>query len=456
MPVRLHARGPAEVGCGEAVAALLDWRGEPPGEARLHVAQRDAILRAFGTGDAGLNRCKVQLERVAVDRLGRVIGAEQPLGFAVGLGEPGLIPTVRTFEIAQRFGIDREESDRGAVFGSHVRDGGAIRQRHAGQTRPEELDEFVDHALLAQHLRHGQHEIGGGDAIAQFAREFEAHDLRHQHVERLTEHDGFGLDAADTPADHTQTIDHGGVRVGADQRVRVSHRAARVLRGERGTRQVLEVHLMHDAGGRWHNAEVRERLLAPAQELVAFPVASELDLGVLLERGGGAKVVHLHGVIDDEIDRHQRIDLVGIRAHALHGFAHGGKIDHARHAGEVLENDARRLERNLGRLGSGGLPVGEAYHVVTRDLILIARAQRSFEQHADREWQLAEVHLQLRRERVEAVVLDRARGRDEWLANAESVANGCVHDASFPVTAAHRAAGKTGRHTGPPVNGFSL
>ena len=32
-----------------------------------------------------------------------------------------------------------------------------------------ELDELADHALLAQHLRDGQHQVGRGRALAQLA-----------------------------------------------------------------------------------------------------------------------------------------------------------------------------------------------------------------------------------------------------------------------------------------------
>ena len=52
-------------------------------------------------------------------------------------------------------------------------------------------------------------------------------------------------------------------------------------------------------------------------------------------------------MVDDEIDRHQRIDLVGIAAERGHRVAHRGEIDHRRHAGEVLHQHARRAERDL-------------------------------------------------------------------------------------------------------------
>ena len=46
----------------------------------------------------------------------------------------------------------------------------------------EELDELADDAVLAQHLGHGQHEVGRGRAFGELARELEADDLRDQHV----------------------------------------------------------------------------------------------------------------------------------------------------------------------------------------------------------------------------------------------------------------------------------
>jgi hypothetical protein len=65
---------------------------------------------------------------------------------------------------------------------------------------------------------------------------------------------------------------------------------------------------------------------------------------VLAERLVVAEEVHDHGVVDDEIDRHQRVDLLGIAAELLHRVAHRGEIDHRRHAGEILHQHARRAE----------------------------------------------------------------------------------------------------------------
>ena len=119
-------------------------------------------------------------------------------------------------EIADRLGIDREEAAGRAVFRRHVADRRAVGERHVGEAGAEELDELADHALLAQHLRDGQHEVGGGDAFLELAGQPEADHLGQQHRHRLAEHGGLRLDAADAPAEHAEAVDHGGVRIGAD------------------------------------------------------------------------------------------------------------------------------------------------------------------------------------------------------------------------------------------------
>ena len=79
------------------------------------------------------------------------------------------------------------------------------------------------------------------------------------------------------------------MRVGADERVGIRERAVgRVVRHD-DAREVLEVHLVDDAGVGRDDAEVAEGVLSPAQERVALLVARELELGVQLERVGRPK-----------------------------------------------------------------------------------------------------------------------------------------------------------------------
>ena len=123
----------------------------------------------------------------------------------------------------------------------------------AGEALAVVLDELADDAGLAQHLGHGQHEVGRGRAVRQRAAELEPDDLRDEHRERLAEHRRLGLDAAGAPAEHAEAVDHRRVRVGADERVR-ERDAVTVLDD---AREVLEVHLVADAGAGRHDLEVR-------------------------------------------------------------------------------------------------------------------------------------------------------------------------------------------------------
>ena len=125
--------------------------------------------------------------------------------------------------------------------------------------------------------------------------------------------------------------------------------------------QVFEIHLVDDAGARRHDAEVVERLLAPAEELVPLAVAGELHVDVEVERVGRVEVVDLHRVVDHQIDRHERIDLLRIAAEPLHRGAHRGEVDDARHAGEILQHDAGRLERNFDLRGAAACQAASAF-----------------------------------------------------------------------------------------------
>ena len=268
--------------------------------------------------------------------------APQALGLAVGLDQRHpLRRPAGGLEIFDGVGVDREEPAGGAVLGRHVGDGGAVFHRQMVEAVAVVFDEFLHHAALAQHLRAGEHEVGGGHAFLQAALEAEADHLGDDHGDRLSQHGGLGFDAAHAPAEHAQRVDHGGVAVRADARVGVGLRGPAVL-GPHGLCQVFEVDLVTDAGAWRHHAEIVEGARAPAQELVALLVALVFDLDVLLEGVGRAEEIDLDGMVDDEVDGHQRIDLGGIAVQVAHGIAHGGQVDDRRHAGEILHQHARR------------------------------------------------------------------------------------------------------------------
>ena len=130
-------------------------------------------------------------------------------------------------EVADGLLVDREDRRGRAELRAHVADGRAVGERQGGDAVAEELDELADDALLAQQLGDREDEVGRGRALGQLALEAEADDLRDEHRDRLAEHRGLGLDAADAPAEHAEAVDHRRVRVGADERVGVGLAASR-------------------------------------------------------------------------------------------------------------------------------------------------------------------------------------------------------------------------------------
>jgi hypothetical protein len=135
-----------------------------------------------------------------------------------------------------------------------------------------------------------------------------------------------------------------------------------------------------------------ERLLAPAQKLIALDVALILKLDVLFERAGIGEVIHHHRVVDHEVDRHQRIDALGIRTKLRCRIAHGGEIDHGRHAGEILHQHARWAERDLDLvLAFVHEPRSHRQNIGLLHRDAVFGAEQVFQQHLDRDRQPGDI-----------------------------------------------------------------
>ena len=76
----------------------------------------------------------------------------------------------------------------------------------------------------------------GCDAFAQTTLEVHADNVGREEIHRLAEHARLGLDPADTPRDDADAVDHGRVRIGADQRVRIIDAVLSDARRARGIR----------------------------------------------------------------------------------------------------------------------------------------------------------------------------------------------------------------------------
>jgi hypothetical protein len=375
-------------------------------EAVLDLGQDNPVLRPLRAGKRRDDRGQVELERFAEDGVGQVVGPPHALRLGVGLDQlDPLLLAAGESEVVEGHLVDREEAAGGTVFGRHVGDGGTIGQGQLADAGAEELDELADHAGSAQHLRDGQDEVGGRGALGQLAGELEAHDLGQQHGDGLAEHRGLGLDAADPPAEHGEAIDHGGVAVGADQRVGIGHLGVAVLGGPDDLGEVLEVDLVADAGAGRDDAEIVERTLPPAQEGVALAVALVFELDIAPEAVVAAEAVDLDAVVDDEVAGAQGVDAGGVAAECDHGLAHGGEVDHGRHAGEVLHQHAGRAVGDL-LVGAAMLePGGCGLDVVDGDGAAVLEPEQVFDQDLEREGQPREVaQLLLRLGQREVVV----------------------------------------------------
>jgi hypothetical protein len=196
------------------------------------------------------------------------------------------------------------------------------------------------------------------------------------------------------------------VGVGADEGVGIGLGHAVDLAGPDAAAQVLEVHLVADAGGWRHDPEVVERGLAPAQERVALAVPLVVALGVHVEGALVPEGVDLDGVVDDQVDVDERVDRARVPAEFLHRVAHRGQVDDRGNPGEVLHQNPRRLERDLDRRLGLCIPAGDRLDVARSDRGPVLEAQRVLEQDLERVGQARDVEAPL--QGVEPVDLELA------------------------------------------------
>jgi hypothetical protein len=139
---------------------------------------------------------------------------------------------------------------------------------------------------------------------------------------------------------------------------------------------------VHDAVARRHDADPLESLLAPLEERVALAVPLEFLLHVALDRVRAAAHVDFHRVVDDQIDRHERLDALGFAAELLRGVTHRGEVVERGETRHVLEQDAREHERDLRSALGRGLPRRELAHVFLRHPLAVAVPKHRFEDDA--------------------------------------------------------------------------
>ncbi|CAB5719537.1 Uncharacterised protein [Delftia tsuruhatensis] len=129
----------------------------------------------------------------------------------------------------------------------------------------------------------------------------------------------------------------GGVRVGAHAGV---GEGQAVLDMDDGG-HLLQIDLVHDAVARGDHVHVGEGLLGPLDEVEAVLVAAVLD-GAVPGKGVGIGAAALHGqrMVDDELDRHDGVDLGGVAALLGDGVAQAGQVHEGGLAQDVVADHA--------------------------------------------------------------------------------------------------------------------
>ena len=140
---------------------------------------------------------------------------------------------------------------------------------------------------------------------------------------------------------------------------------------------------MHDADTGRHDLKAVKGLHAPFEELITRLVALEFSLHIPLKGVADTGIIDLNRVIDHQIDRHQRLNQLGVFVQRGHRRTHGRQIDQQGYAGKILQDNPGHGERNFCRPGVVGSPAGEIAHVAFLNTRPVVVAQHRFEHDAD-------------------------------------------------------------------------
>ena len=112
--------------------------------------------------------------------------------------------------------IDGEVAHCGTILRRHVRDSGSVGEAEILDARSEKLDELADDTTLTQHLDTSEDQVSSGGSLRKISVQVETDNLRKHHGDGLSKHDSLSLDTTDTPTSDSKTVDHGCVRVSAN------------------------------------------------------------------------------------------------------------------------------------------------------------------------------------------------------------------------------------------------
>lgn len=341
-------------------------------------------MRSLGSGERRLDGSEIKLHnfaRVGWVGLRAIMLDEEILLTQVLFNELNVtFITASKAEIVHSVLVHWEVTHSSTVLRGHVSNSSSIGEGKRFYTRSEEFDELANNTALSEHLDASEDEICGSCMLGQFAVKVETNNLRKDHGNCLAKHDSFSLNSTNTPSGDTETIDHSGVRVSADNGVGVEH----VVAVEDNTGEILEVDLMDNTRAWRNNLEIVEGLGAPLKELESFPISGELEL--LVDGSGfrNTSSINLHGVIDDEIDGAERVDLARVASKTVHSVTHGSKINDGGNTGKILQDDSGGTEWDFSIILRGLRPVENRLNVLLFHGKVVAVADSALKEDTDR------------------------------------------------------------------------
>ncbi len=135
---------------------------------------------------------------------------------------------------------------------------------------------------------------------------------------------------------------------------------------------------MHDAVARGDDIDILERFLGPVDEIEPVGIAPILDRAILVERlAVEPGMFHGQAVIDDQLGRHDRIDLGRVAALIGDRIAQASQVDKSGQAQNIVTDDARGIPGKV----AIAAPVGNLDQRVVKRC-WIAAANQLFCQHA--------------------------------------------------------------------------
>jgi len=72
-------------------------------------------------------------------------------------------------------------------------------------------------------------------------------------------------------------------------------------------------------------------------------------------------------MVDDQIDRYQRVDFHGVAPEIFYDIPHGDKIHHCGNTGKILHQNPCRMKRYFHRFVISFFPPGNLEHILFSD-----------------------------------------------------------------------------------------